>query len=215
MLSELPFGSWLSYTPRGDSKDCRDSRNLTYNLKEDRAFGSPPQPLSTLLAGHLRESLAQMPFAAWLGPGVTLVPVPKSSLMQPGTLWVPQRLAGAMVAVGLGRESLALLRRTSAVAKAAFSGASSRPRAADHDATLAVDKDLYAPTEIVVVDDVITTGAAMIAAASRLSEAFPGVPIRGIAFVRTVSSPEDFAGIQAPCVGTITLYPSGRTHREP
>ena len=215
MLSELPFGAWLSYTPRGESKETRDSRNLTYNLKEDRARGEPPAPLSTLLAQRLRESLADVPFATWLGPAVTLVPMPKSSLMQPGTLWVPQRLASAMVAAGLGRESLELLRRTSAVAKAAFSLATARPRAADHYRTLAVDGVLHPPTAIVLVDDVITTGASMIAAASRLSEAMPGVPIRGLAFVRTVSSAADFAGILSPCVGTITYYSSGRTHREP
>ncbi len=108
MLSELPFGSFLSYAPRGDSKEARESRNFTYNLKEDRAFGDPPLPMSSILAQLLQEALDGLPFAAWLGPRVTLVPVPKSSLMKPGTLWVPQRLAHAMAKAGLGREALEL-----------------------------------------------------------------------------------------------------------
>ncbi len=55
----------------------------------------------------------------------------------------------------------------------------------------------------------------MVAAASRLAEAYPDATVRGFALVKTVSNPADFEGLETPCVGTVRLYPSGKTHREP
>jgi len=216
LLADLEFASYLSYAPRGDSDEAKRSRNLTYALKADRVVGDPPLPLSTILARHLQRALDRVPFAAWLGPTVTLVPVPKSSLMQRGTLWVPQRLADAMVDAGLGGESLDLLRRIEAVRKSAFGATiADRPRADDHYRTLSVEGVLGRPGSILLVDDVITTGASLLAAASRLAEAFPGVRLRGFAFIRTLSNPADFAALESPCSGTVRLQPNGRTQREP
>lgn len=215
LLADVEFASYLAYTPRGDSEQVKRARNVTYALKADRVSGDPPLPMSAVLARYLHDHLAALPFAGWVGPDVTLVPMPKSSLMQPGSLWVPRRLADAMVAAGLGQQSIHVLHRTQAVKKAAFSAPADRPRADDHYRTLAVEGVLQQPGDILIVDDVITTGASMLAAASRLAEAFPGSRIRGLAFIRTISNAADFVVLEAACVGTVHLNLSGKTHREP
>lgn len=155
-------------------------------------------------------------FSAWFGPMVTLVPVPKSSLMKAATLWVPQRLARAMANAGLAAESVNLLQRTQAVPKAALrTRIAERPTAKDHYGSLSADGSLVHPEEIVLVDDVVTTGATMLAAASRLGEAFPQARIRGFAALRAISNPDQFTKLFDPCVGTISLLATGRTRRVP
>jgi len=61
----------------------------------------------------------------------------------------------------------------------------------------------------------VTRGATLMAASIKVSEAFPRARVRAFAIVRTISKPEDFRSIEEPCVGSIHLYESGKTHREP
>jgi len=56
-----------------------------------------------------------------------------------------------------------------------------------------------------LVDDVITKGATMLAAASRLGETYPRATIIGFALVRTLGFVEDIDRIVEPAVGTITF----------
>jgi predicted amidophosphoribosyltransferase len=120
-----------------------------------------------------------------------------------------------MVQVGLGGRAARLLVRTEAIPKAATSISSARPDALRHYRTLGVQKDLLSVPEIVLVDDVVTTGAALLGSANRLLESYPDAPVRGFAAIRTMSDSSQFEKIIHPVVGTIELRSNGRCYRRP
>ena len=142
-----------------------------------------------------------------------MVPVPKSSLMGNDDLWVPRNMAAALVEHGLGASVVPCLRRVSAVPKAAWSKPKDRPTARLHYETIAATAPLGAHGRLVLVDDVVTTGAVFMGAANRLSGAFPGAKIAAFAAMRTASF-GDFKKIADPKLESITLYPSGKTFRK-
>ena len=57
---------------------------------------------------------------------------------------------------------------------------------------------------ITVVDDIVTKGATLLAAASRVAEAFPGAEVRTFALLRTMGLVENVERIVDPCQGTIS-----------
>ncbi|HLE54947.1 MAG TPA: hypothetical protein VI999_06895 [Thermoplasmata archaeon] len=155
------------------------------------------------------------PVTSFLSPNAVLVPVPKSALWKKGSLWIPDQLAGSMVQVGLGERVAHLLVRTEAIPKAATSISSNRPTPLRHYETLAVQKDLMPIPEIVLVDDVVTSGAALLGSANRLLESYPTTPIGGFAAIRTISDSSLFEKITHPVVGSITLRSNGLCRRQP
>jgi len=70
------------------------------------------------------------------------------------------------------------------------------------------------PERILLVDDVVTRGAVLMASTSRLSGAFPGAEIRGFAVLRAITE-GDIQTIREPCEGTIELLSNGETRRRP
>jgi len=194
----------------------RQSRDVMLALKNGRLIGSPPVPVWDAMASLIKQSVSRLgPLASFLSPTAVLVPVPKSALLQEGSLWVPDHLASSMTRVGLGRRASQLLIRTEAIPKAATSISSKRPRAAKHYQTLAIQRDLGQIPEIVLVDDVVTTGASLLGSANRLLESYPDVPIRGFAAIRTISNPSEFRTITDPVRGWITLRSDGLCSRRP
>lgn len=220
-LSELEFGSLLSYTPRGDSPEEKYSRDVMACLKKDgfvRKNGSVQGRtilISEWVAHTIQQNRTELPFAAFFQPTTVLVPTPKSSLMKPHTLWVPDRLAAALVGRGLGKEVARCLKRSQSVPKAAFSAAEDRPLPDRHYKSMKVQGRLFEPDEILLVDDVITRGATLLGAANRLIDVFPKAHIRAFAAMRTISSPDDFENVYHPVVGTIKLRELGDTLRRP
>ncbi len=219
LLSDLEFGSFLSYSVRGSSEAAIESQLWMRRLKEERHVGNPPGPMSNLVAERLASRMRHDEPGAEVGrlftPDALLVPVPSSRILKPATLWVPLLLAQALVRHGLGHSCEPCLARSEPVEKAATSPASSRPTAARHYETLDVHALLFQPGEIVLVDDVITRGATLLGAASRLQEMFPRARIRAFAAMRAISSPEDFEALLHPCVGTVSLSGDGSTWRRP
>jgi len=214
LISDLEFGSFLTYSPRGETEDILKSRRIAYNLKVDRTFGSPPRTTTHYIVEILTQRIIQTPLQGLLGPDVSLVPIPKSSLHLPGSLWVPKRIADALVEVGLGNGAFPILERRRAVPKAAYSAPEDRPKPSDHYETIGVHLQLEPMQRIVLVDDVITRGATMLGAASRLAEAYPEAEIRAFAMIRTMSQPEAFVHIEDPRLGHIRLH-GDQTFRDP
>lgn len=197
MLSELIFGSFLVYSPRGTSTTSRNSRTVTYDIKggnEQRL----KEVMERLVARFDESALSQI-----LGPDVTLVPAPRSAPLVAGALWPPKRIAEALVALGYGGAVETYLERVAAVPKSASQPMGSRPGPQRHYDTMCVQRGLVAPTRITIVDDVLTKGATLIAASSRLVEAFPLADVRAFALVRTLGLQPEVERIIDPCVGTI------------
>ena len=215
-LSEIEFGSLLSYSPRGNSDSQCRSRTVTMALKNDQYVksGSNQILMSDYIAERLVTDMTRLPFVNYFNVNPILIPVPNSSFNRSGTLWVSQRLANALVRKGLGIKVVECLKRVKPLPKSATSLAVNRPKAAAHFDSLEVEKILFEPAEILLIDDVVTRGATLLGAANKLLEAYPNTHIRAFAVVRTISSPEDFVNIYDPRIGTITLRGEG-THRVP
>jgi len=56
-----------------------------------------------------------------------------------------------------------------------------------------------------LVDDVVTKGATLLGAASRLQETYPQAKVFAFALVRTLGFVDDIERIVEPAVGTISL----------
>ena len=112
-LSQLQFCSLLSYCPRGNSDEAKRSKNVMLALKSDKYIDNPPILMSKWIAKTLQQNISSLPCATYFQQDTSLVPTPKSSLMRPNTLWVPERIASAIVKNGLGKEVLAYSSHTS------------------------------------------------------------------------------------------------------
>jgi len=97
------------------------------------------------------------------------------------------------------------LSRSTALPRSSTSLASDRPKAKQHYDSMTVKELLDSPTEIILVDDIITRGATALGAVNKLADSFPDARIRVFAVMRTMSNPLEFSEIIQPCVGTITL----------
>jgi hypothetical protein len=214
-LAQLEFGALLTYAPHGDSPECRNSKDVMLALKNDRFVGNPPILMSELIAQTIQRKMAELPFASFFQPNPILIPTPKSSLMQANTLWVPERIANALVRMGIGKAVVSCLVRANPVRKAAFCAPSERPTAVEHYESIGVQGSLSPPSEILLVDDIVTRGATLLGAANRLADVFPKAQIRAFAAMRTISNPIEFQKVYDPCIGMIDLWESGDTFRRP
>jgi hypothetical protein len=198
--SELPFASFLAYCPRGDTKEIKRAQNFMRRLKENRVLRD--ETASALVARRLRER-AESFAVEFLGADTALVPMPRSGLLRRGDLWPARELVESLRAEGFGQRVMPCLKRVVAVPKAATSRSEDRPRARAHFESLELAAPLSLPAKITLVDDVITRGAQLFGAAWRIWAARPDVEVRAFAVIRTVSAPEDFATLAAPCTGHI------------
>lgn len=183
-------------------------------LKDDEVLPNAQILMSEFVANLIRDNLNSLPFASLFTSNPILVPTPRSSLIKRGTLWVPQRLANALVRRGLGRGVEECLNRFEAVRKSATSQAADRPKAFEHYSSMEVQKVFPEPTEILLVDDIVTRGATTFGSVNKLAEAFPRARIRVFAVMRTISPPDVFRSWIDPCMGRIELR-GGDTFRRP
>ena len=70
------------------------------------------------------------------------------------------------------------------------------------------------PENVVLIDDVVTKGRTLLAAATRLHEAFPGAQIRAFALLRTMGLIPGVQRLLDPCTGEIR-WKAGDAHRSP
>ncbi len=210
LLSEVRFAAFLTYSPQRATGEVADrARSVMYALKAARsdflqkavvALRTYPQ------AAELRE---------FFTPIATLVPVPRSApFKDESTLWPARVLCDYLVAEGFGESRLACLRRSAAVPKSSFSAKGQRPNAMTHYHSLEVGRGLQTPSRIIVVDDVVTRGCTLLAAVSRIQEAFPHAQVEAFALLRTLGYVDTLEKIVDPCVGTIRLQ-GNESKREP
>lgn len=212
-LSTIEFGSLLTYSPHGTSDVALNSKDNMMALKTDQHVRDPPILMSELIAQTVERDMMKLPFASFFNSKPILVPIPSSSLSKPDTLWVSDRLAKALVKMGLGQRVVPCLERVRALPKSATSAAANRPKAAEHYDSMEVQKILSEPEEIILVDDVVTRGATLIGAANKLADAFLNAHIIAFVAMRTISNPAEFRKIYSPVRGTIELQLSGETFR--
>jgi predicted amidophosphoribosyltransferase len=142
----------------------QDANDVMLAIKGDTFAGNPPMLMSERIAKAIQENMKGLPFAYFFHPDTVLVPVPKSSLMQAGSLWVPLRIATALAKRGVGSQVDSCLVRVTAVRKAAWSKPSEGPKPKDHIASLSVQRTVSRPPprEILLVDDIITRGSTLL-----------------------------------------------------
>lgn len=215
LRSEVEFGAFLAYSPRGNDDAAIASQDWVRKLKGNWMVAEPRRAASSFVVQRLRARFAETGLDEILGPDVLLVPAPASGLSKPGSLWVPRALAESLVAAGLGRATVECLRRVKAIRKASTSPADQRPSALEHFESMRVTSLPLGGARVVVVDDVVTRGATLLAAISRIQELVPNTSVRGFAIVRTISEPDRFERMFAPCVGRIVLRDDGSTTRRP
>jgi predicted amidophosphoribosyltransferase len=150
-----------------------------------------------------QESVDSALLADFFGRGAVLVPVPASWRYIQGRSWPAERIAVALANSGLGEGPWPVLRRAHAVRKSATSVAAARPSVEAHYESFSVETTATRAATIVLVDDVVTQGRTLLAAAARMREAFPCAGIRGFALLRTQGMTRGVRHLLEPCIGEI------------
>lgn len=214
LVSKLEFASFLIYSPRGKSPISAKSQRVMEAIK------SHAPGRIDLFIEKLAENAQQFP--GWFGRDVTVVPVPKSFpfphqrfVTPENSLWVSKEICLAMIKHGLASEMIPCLRRVTPVKKSAFSKPGERPSIVNHLESMECDLALSKKKNILVVDDVITKGRTMFAAASLIKAMFPSLNIRGFALLRTMGLVQEVDHIMECCAGGILEYKNDDVSREP
>jgi hypothetical protein len=207
-LSSLPFASCYAYSPRGDGWLARASRQVCERVKT-----SDPHWLPRYAGVVYQASLSDPGLAALFARGTVLVPVPGSSASG-GMPWAASQLAVALSQVGFALPVWVGLRRDVAVRKSAHAPNALRPSVAQHFESFSV-APLNSPIRsLVLVDDVVTKGRTLLAAAARLRAELPCADIRAFALLRTHGFVRRLDQLTGPCHGVIR-WAGGDAHREP
>jgi len=183
-----------------------------------RLKAADPTWLPRLVARVWLEAAGHARFGMAFGDRVVLVPVPGSAPMQRAH-WVGERVAWCLREAGLAAQVWPLLQRRYAVRKSAFAAAGERPAVLEHYASFAVERAASSGMSVnrwrrvadpcdnrltlTLVDDVITRGRTLLAAAGRLHEAFPAAHVCAFAILRTLSRDETLRQLFDPCEGEI------------
>jgi pyrimidine operon attenuation protein/uracil phosphoribosyltransferase len=126
-------------------------------------------------------------------------------------------LALALRSIGVAGSVWTGVSRVHAVRKSATALNVDRPSVKQHYDSFAITTECQnsaGPQRIILVDDVITKGRTLYAAALRLHEALPGADIRAFALVRTMGFLSNITHSLDPCHGVIR-WAAGEVYREP
>lgn len=209
MMRRVAFASCYVYSPQGAGLACERSRLLRSFLKACDAH------FMLMYAHRVRsQALESAALSGFFSGEPVLVPVPGSAPRTRGRMSVPESLARALVAETLGQSTWSGLRRVHAVPKSATCAAGSRPTVGTHYDSMAVEAGAALSGDVVLIDDVVTKGRTLLAAATRLQEAFPSARIRAFALLRTMGSVQGVDRLLEPCVGEIR-WRAGDAHRMP
>jgi hypothetical protein len=209
VIRAIEYASCYVYSPTGTGAVCERSRLLRALLKA----GDASFMLKYALRVH-QQVTDSSPLAGFFGTSDVLVPVPGCVPSTTGGLWTAKHLAVALVNEGLGAASWSGLRRVRPVRKSATAAPGERPTVNLHYESFFIERPAVPLERIVLIDDVVTKGRTLLAAATRMHEAFPGAQIRAFALVRTMGLISGVEQLVDPCKGEIR-WRSGDAHRSP
>jgi predicted amidophosphoribosyltransferase len=210
-MRSLDFASCYVYAPCGACAVSARSRSLCAMIK------ALEPPLVPVYARRVMRQAHLMPVLAEFFRAIdVLIPIPASEPSGPNRDYLPDRLAAAFVAEGLASSAWKGLRRVRAVAKSATAAPGRRPTVLAHYESLSVVPGANLPDDarLLLIDDVVTKGRTLLAAAMRLHEAFPQARISAFALLRTLGFKDRLEGLLEPCVGRIG-WRAGDAHRNP
>jgi hypothetical protein len=208
-IREVGFASFYVYSPAGVGAICERSRLLRDFLKAgDARF------MARYAVQVHQQSQDPMQLAGFFRPDDVLVPVPGSTPKSSAALWVAADLADALAREGLGALAWRGLHRVIAVRKSGTAARGARPTVALHYESLLMDHPPIAPQSVVLIDDVITRGRTLLAAATRVHEVLPNARIRAFALLRTMGLITDVKRLLEPCRGKIS-WKAGDAFRNP
>lgn len=211
MISSLTFASCYIYAPGGGCDVSQRSRSLCSLLKAGDAR------LISKYAQLVRHHASECPaLAGFFDSSDVLIAVPGSEPRDPTAHCVASLLAEALVREGLAGAHWQCIRRVQPVRKSARSAPGERPTTERHYESLAVEITQVAgdPARMTLVDDVVTRGRTLLAAATRLHDAFPNARIQGFALLRTMGFAPRVDRLWDPCIGEIT-WRGGDARRNP
>lgn len=194
----VSFLTCYAYSPKGSSDLSRQSRLLCARVKAgDRKW------LRRYVACLREQMLLCRGFTEHFAPRAVLIPVPPSDCSVPAHLWPTQHLAAAMAKAGLATSVWMGLSRLSTVGKSSRAWNWERPTVPEHYRSFGIAEHAMPAAQVILIDDVITKGRTLAAAALRLRDAFPQAGIRAFALVRTLGFVTDISRLVDPCQGEI------------
>ncbi|MDJ1497649.1 hypothetical protein QNI19_32215 [Cytophagaceae bacterium DM2B3-1] len=143
-------------------------------------------------------------FSPFLNADTLLIPIPRSSLLQPDSVWPGLIISNLLVAHGYGSQISTCLQRARAVPKSSGSyTAALRPSIETQLDSLLVAPEMITHRQITLIDDVLTLGRTSVACALKLREAYPQIEIKLFVLLQTKSLVPDIAQFIEPYVGEI------------
>ena len=194
----IPYASCYTYSPRGQSEASVRSRWVRDNVK---AGGLTWLRCCATRVFELAEADGRL--SGFFASQSVLIPVPQSPSCGRASPWVAWRLARQLHMIGLGGGVCPVLRRCAAVRRSSVAWMWERPTVGEHFDSFEVIADAAQWTELVLIDDVVTKGRTLMAAALRLRQAFPDARVRAFALMRTLGMVPEVRRILDPCVGEI------------
>jgi predicted amidophosphoribosyltransferase len=194
----LPFSAFYVYWPHAPGATAEASRRLCERVKASNALWLPRY------AGCVcRARISDPQLAGLFAPHAVLVPVPGCAGTR-GVAGSAFRLAAALCAVGAAQAMWPGLWRRYTVPKSATASSGARPTVHAHYESLELDPPPGLVSRIVLIDDVVTKGRTLLAAAARLRTVLPHADVRAFALVRTLGVGQPVRGrIIALCHGQI------------
>ncbi len=211
MIPSITFASCYIYAPCGRCEVSERSRSLCALLKAGDAR------LILKYAQCVKQHAREYPtFAGFFSSSDLLVPVPGSESLNPLRGSVASLLAEALVREGLAGAQCDCIRRVRPVRKSATAASRDRPSVERHYESLAVEWTRLSgdPVRLTLVDDVVTRGRTLLAAATRLHDAFPQARIQAFALLRTMGFAPRVDRLLDPCIGKIA-WRRGDARRNP